>query len=305
MFLGMAILCIITYVSVRYIHTDAMQLISFFYIFLRLAQAASEASSSLTRLQLCMPGMRILYDWNLQCEKALARPKLEKKIIEQEDISIEGTNISFEFIKNKPLFTNLNFKLKSSEVFIIKGESGAGKSTLLSLILGFQPPSKGSIKINSFSTTEYTLDLHRVLAYVGPEPYIIQGTLKENLLYGLEESEEIPESSLWDALEKMELKTLVEKLPLKLNEPVHDIPQLSTGQKQRLSFARALLRKPSLLILDEATANLDSATEKRIINNLKDLFKNCTSIIVTHKGSFDDLGTYSLELDNSNSSTHI
>jgi ABC-type bacteriocin/lantibiotic exporter with double-glycine peptidase domain len=93
------------------------------------------------------------------------------------------------------------------------------------------------------------------------------------------------------------MKKLILELPLKLDEPLKDITQLSTGQKQRLSLTRALLRNPSLLILDEATANLDSITENTIIDNLKNVLKNCTSIIVTHKDSFDEVATKQIRLD--------
>jgi ATP-binding cassette subfamily B protein len=238
--------------------------------------------------------------WNLKFDEAREKITLDKKIIEDTKITLEVNNLEFEYNQNNLLFKNLNFKIQQADILVIKGESGTGKSTLLSLVLGLFLPTKGEVMINGISTRNYKIDLQQVLAYVGPEPYIIPGTVRENLLYGLENKKSITDTELWSALESMELKELVFKLPLKLNEPIHDIPQLSTGQKQRLSFARALVRKPSLLILDEATANLDSVTEKKILDNLQHLFKKCTSIIVTHKNTFDSLATHTLDLSRNN-----
>jgi ATP-binding cassette subfamily C protein len=294
-FVGVTILSLITFVSNKYIHTDPMKLVSFFYLFIRLAQTAGEASTTVSNLRLNMPAFKKLFEWNQKFSAMTSLSSRKSIEIKAKNITIEANNLTFGYEKNVPLFKDLSFSISPSDVLVIKGESGAGKSTLLSLILGLNLPQEGEVKINSYSSKFFEADLHHVLAYVGPEPYLIQGTVRENLFYGLEESS-IPESALWDALQAVELKELVEGLQFKLDEPIYDIPQLSTGQKQRLSFARALTRKPSLLILDEATANLDSITEKKIIANLDQLFKSCTTVIVTHKNSFDELATQKIKL---------
>lgn len=295
--IGVAILSLITYLSVKYFNTEAIKLVSFFYIFIRLAQAASEANATIAGLKLNVPGLRILYDWNKKMELANAQISNKKMVITDECVEIELVNVSFGYDKQKFLLKNLNFRIGPSEMLLIKGESGVGKSTLLSLILGLRIPTNGEVRINSHSSKTVLFDLHRVLAYVGPEPYLIEGTIRENLTYGLDQDIQVSDEDLWNSLHLMGLKELVESLPAKLGEFVNDVPQLSTGQRQRLSFARAVVRKPTLLILDEATANLDQATEKKIINNLKTIFQNCTSIVVTHKNSFDDVTTYQLDLN--------
>ena len=194
------------------------------------------------------------------------------------------------------MFKNINFLITKGNTLVIKGQSGTGKSTLLSLILGINIPTSGEILINDFSTSSCTINFDNILGYIGPEPYFINGTIKENLLYGLSKDRQITEMELWNALELMELKSLVMNLPNQLEESIFDIPQFSTGQKQRLSFSRAIIRRPSILILDEATANLDTATENKIIENLTPLFKNCTSVIVTHKNAFDKIATHEITL---------
>lgn len=297
MLFGIIVLSLITFVSSTYFKTDSIKLISFFYLFTRLAQTAGEASGAITRVHLSLPSFKLMYEWDLRFRATENNKAPDKITIQDREVFIEAKNLGFQFSKERNLFRNINFTVKRSDILLIKGESGAGKSTLLSLILGLYAPTEGELRLNSLSTHEHGLDLHKVLAYVGPEPYLIQGTVRENLTYGMDSQLDVSDVRLWEALEALELKELILNLPRKLDEPIHDIAQLSTGQKQRLSFARALARDPSLLILDEATANLDSVTEKKIINNLSHLFKNCTSIIVSHKSTFDEVATHTIDLN--------
>jgi ABC-type multidrug transport system fused ATPase/permease subunit len=238
-----------------------------------------------------------LYQWNERYRSLLQPDARPKKVIDAETVLIEVRDLSFAYEGRPALFEKLNFQLEKSQVLVIKGESGAGKSTLLSLILGLNSPVRGEVKINHLSSNDFSFDLHKILAYVGPEPYLIQGTVRENLLYGLPAGrQDIGDEVLWQALMLVELKELIFGLRLKLDEPINDIPQLSYGQRQRLAFARAVVRKPSVLVLDEATANLDHFTEKRMIANLRELFQSCTCIIVTHKNTFDEIATQNVLL---------
>jgi ABC-type multidrug transport system fused ATPase/permease subunit len=301
--IGVVILSLITFLSVKYIKTDPVKLVSFFYVFIRLAQAASEANGTLSSLKLNMPGLKKLFEWSVRSD-LLSQKKVNQIVsIDTKNVDIEVSGLAFNFEDQKPLFQNLNFKIAKSEMLLIKGKSGAGKSTLLSLILGLRLPTKGEVKIANHSSESYSFDFHKVLAYVGPEPYLVEGTVRENLVYGLDENIKVDDNDLWESLKIMELDDLIAALPMKLAAKVAEIPQMSTGQRQRLSFARALVRKPALLILDEATANLDAATEEKIIHNLKDFFKNCTCIVVTHKNSFDAFATYGLTLAEGSDST--
>lgn len=300
MFIGIVILSLITFMSIKFIKTDPMKLISFFYLFIRFAQSAGEASTTISNLKLNIPSLKKLYRWteNLKSiDENLTRKKVK---IDEKAIDIKLKNLSFGYEGRNSLLNDVNLSIGPSDILVIKGESGSGKSTLLSLILGLYVPTEGNVEINGLSSRTFDFDLHKVLAYVGPEPFMIQGTIRENLLYGYDSRLSIDEYVLWDALEAVELKTMVSGLKLQLNEPINDIPQLSTGQKQRLSFARALVRNPSLLILDEATANLDSQTEKKIISNLKEIFNSCTCIVVTHKNSFDAIATQKISLGGEN-----
>lgn len=292
---GVFVLCVMIFTSVNYIHTEPMKLLSFFYVFIRLAQAASETRGNYSNITLNKHGILKLFSIK---ESYLQHPQpahRESVDFDEKNLSLICDNISFKFPNSKALFSNLNFNLVPGDVLVIKGESGVGKSTLLSVILGLRTPSSGRILINNIDQNKFSLNYHDTLGYVGPEPFLIQGSIIENLMYG-QERENFDESQYWNVLKKVELDEIIRNLPGGLNEQVFDIPQFSTGQKQRLSFARALLRQPRILILDEATANLDIETEKRMIANIKHNLNECIAIIVTHKNSFDGIATQSIVL---------
>lgn len=297
LFIGVIVLSVIAFFSIRYVGTAPIKLVSFFYIFIRLAQSASEANTTISSVKFNWPGFKILYHWSMLADNATKNKITKKDVkISLDSINIQLEDVSFTYSSGRKILSHINLSIGKSEILVIRGESGAGKSTLLSLILGVNNPSAGRVLINGYDVSINELNLYQAVAYVGPEPYLVEGTIRENLMYGLDKSITVSDEIIYSALVKMELRTLIDSLPLGLGEFIYNVPQFSTGQKQRLSFARALIRQPRLLILDEATANLDSDTELKIILNLKDYFTGCTSVIVTHKNSFDIIATKHITL---------
>lgn len=295
--LGIFVVCIITFVSIKYIHTKAILLVAFFYIFMKLAQSMSEVSSGLTECALNRRNFLELYEMYLLHKQYQLKVSLKTFKKFNRDINtistIKADNLSFSYDGSLFLFKNLSFEAKIGDVLLIKGPSGVGKSTLLMLLLGLIKATEGKVFINSNLVDEFDGSLSPSIGYVGPEPYLIIGSLKDNLLFGYLKPEEVSDRELMKALEFACLDTAAFPLDLKLSEHV----SLSTGQKQRISVARAILRKPKLLILDEATANLDSDTEEKILQNLKYLIPNMITIVVSHKPSFDNIATVVLSLE--------
>lgn len=297
LFFGIIIISILSFISIGYIHTEPMKLISFFYIFIRLSQSASELSSTVSILRVNFPRLRRLFEVSKQINKLESNLVGKEKFPDCEEVTLKVVDLGFGYDKSDLLFHDLNFIVKKGNVLLIKGESGSGKSTILSILFGLNRPNFGQVFLNDYLISENDYDFQRHLAYVGPEPFLIQGTVKENLLYGYEANEVISDQQIWSALKVVELDQVIKLLSLGFEEPVADIPALSTGQKQRLSLARALLREPKLLVLDEATSNLDLETEKKIIDNLSSVFKKCAVVVVSHKNTFDDIASEKLILN--------
>jgi ABC-type bacteriocin/lantibiotic exporter with double-glycine peptidase domain len=263
-----------------------------------MSQCASEFYSVTGDIKIQMVGLRALYSWSERLNDLVLKDRtdiLPNITFKDKFLNIEAENLGFA-INNKVIFEGLNFRLNVGDVLLIKGESGAGKSTLLSLILGLKIPSVGRVTVNEVSPHLMRDVLCEKIGYVGPEPYLVAGTIRENLLYGHPIPQSISDKIIWESLDKAQLSAEVSALPFKLDEELLETTQLSTGQKQRVSIARALVRSPSILILDEATANLDPETEAKVINILSGLTVGMITIVVSHKDSFNLIATKEITL---------
>jgi ATP-binding cassette subfamily B protein AbcA/BmrA len=297
---GILIICTISFVSIRYIHTTKpIVLISFFYIFIRFTQGLSEASHNIAHFRLHFEGCKELFNLYEQLELANSKRLIQtstKAAITNpfsETVKIEVNNLSYGFPSQPLLFNHLNLSISKGEILLIKGPSGVGKSTLLMLILGFLKPTSGEILFNSSPVENTQPFLSSVIGYVGPEPYMIVGTIRENILFGLQKDNSVTDYQIIEAMKKAQLDIIKFNLDFFVAEQA----ALSTGQKQRLSIARAIIRKPKLLILDEATANLDGETEQKFTNSIKDILSEVTTIIISHKPTFDHIATTVLTLE--------
>lgn len=291
-FLGILVVCFITVIGKEFLNSDSVKLLSFYYLFIRFSQFASESYSSFSFFSLNQEGVKKLSGWlkeHSQEDKNVT--PLPENRIDPKDISfVKINNLSFGY-GERLLFRNVNVELQTGDFLLIKGHSGSGKSTFLNLLFGLLKPKCGEVLINGKS---HIPNLSEMISYVGPEPYLIPGSVKENLTYGAQTT--YSEESMYEALAKVGLTELVESFPNKLNQYLSDHAQISTGQRQRLSMARALLRKTKILILDEATSNIDQFTEEKILKILEELKNGVITIAVTHKNSFDNLATSRLVL---------
>ncbi len=298
-FIGSFVVSVITIISFKYWHTSGAQLLAFYYIFIRLAQAASDSSSVISVMKLNIPGFKILLEWHHRANTYFMTSDQAKRLEVTKsseiltDIEFKNVNFGYETVR---VLKDLSFHLKTGQIFLVKGESGSGKSTIVSLITGINKPLAGTMSFNhkdQFNIQDY----YSQIAYVGPDPYLIAGTVKENLLYGHQNPLIVQDEEIWSALQMAFMKKEIENLPQKLNQFLNEQTELSTGQKQRLSIARAFLRKPKLLILDEATANIDKDNEEKIIHNLGNLKKDKMIFVISHKPSFDLIADGNLHLE--------
>lgn len=196
---------------------------------------------------------------------------------------IEFDNVSFSYLKEIEAIRNLSFVIEKGKITAIVGQTGAGKTTIINLLMRFYDVTSGRILIDGCDIRSFTLkSLHSKIALVSQETYLFNSSFKSNLTYGLEiePSKEV----IGNVLKKSRLYDYAYKLPEQLDTLIGDRGvRLSGGEKQRLSIARAILKDPEILILDEATSSLDSETENLIQQALSELIKGKTVIVVAHR----------------------
>ncbi len=192
-------------------------------------------------------------------------------------------NIEFEYDAEQTILKNFNLCIPANQMIAIVGESGAGKSTLFSLLLRYYTPTNGDILIGDQLIENYSLySLRRQIGYIAQDSPLLSGSIRDNLLLGVESKPD--ESTISDILKLALLDEFILELPDGLDTQIGERgTKLSGGQKQRLAIARAMLRDSRILLCDEATSNLDAATEYKIQQAMNRLEENRTTLIVAHR----------------------
>ena len=195
---------------------------------------------------------------------------------------IRYQDVSFAYAGGAPALSNISFHARPGDTVALVGATGAGKSTVVNLLARLYEFSSGSIEIDGRSIRDFTLDsLREKIGIVTQESFLFNGTIRENLLLGRPEASE---AELIEATEAANARGFIDRLPNGFESVVGERGvKLSVGEKQRLSVARALLKDPPILILDEATASVDTTTERLIQQALENLMFHRTCIVIAHR----------------------
>lgn len=208
----------------------------------------------------------------------------DKKIHNWEKLKgdVEFRNITFLYKDNEPILENFNLNVKAGETVALVGETGGGKSTIVNLACRFYEPTSGVVLIDGIDYKKRSQSwLHHNLGYVLQTPHLFSGTIMENISYGRPEA---PFGDITDAAKLVKAHEFILKLPKGYDTEVGEGGNnLSTGQKQLISFARAILKNPSIFILDEATSSIDAESEKLIQEATNTILQGRTSFIIAHR----------------------
>ena len=194
-------------------------------------------------------------------------------------------NVSFRYPNGNEVLHKVNFELERGKTYAFVGPTGGGKTTTASLISRLYDVSKGTIVLDGKDIRSYTPEERsRKIGFILQEPFLFSGTVRDNILYGNSEYKNFSNEQLSQAISKAGLEGLLERFDQGLNTKVQTSGDgISLGQKQLIAFIRAVIRQPELLILDEATANIDTVTEQLLDEILRKLPQSTTRVIIAHR----------------------
>jgi ABC-type multidrug transport system fused ATPase/permease subunit len=281
--------------SVAFILDDAVHAIAMLVLFIaagfRIAPAVLRIQHGLLQIKgnlaSAMPTLKLAEKLEIVEQKnksVFYKPPSSLFDLYNQPLPVVVTNMEFSYEEShNSFFTNFNLEIKPGSVVALVGSSGAGKTTLADLLLGILQPIKGLVMLGGQAPKVIAEACPGLIGYVPQNSFLINGTLKENVLLGLDKTKYLDEDVL-KALSLANLTTYSDNLINKLDTIIGDSgQQLSGGQIQRLGIARALITKPRLLVLDEATSALDAQTEAAISNMLVQLREKTTVIVIAHR----------------------
>jgi ABC-type multidrug transport system fused ATPase/permease subunit len=287
--IGIFLLAFLVVIHSRFGTSSGAEFMSMIYLLVRVVQLLNGLSSSLGLANTLSPFLKEAATYLEQAvpptRKALEKSRrpidAERPVAPARTLALEDVTFGFA-ASNRLVIDGLSCRIEAGTQFGIVGPSGIGKSTLLALLMGVFKPSSGRIRIGDTDVADYLGERTFELAYVGAEANLFEGTLRQNMEYGLYRP--VTEQDYAEAFRAARIDGLVSRFKDGIDHVIKDQgTSFSAGERQRLALARALLRKPSLLVLDEFTANLDADTEREIVETIAGLHGRCTTIIVSHK----------------------
>jgi len=210
---------------------------------------------------------------------------VKEQSTDSSDSLLEFRNVHFAYPGGNEILHNINFKMERGKTYALVGPTGGGKTTTASIIARLYDPTQGTVFLNGKDIRSYEPEERtQKIGFILQEPFLFTGTVKENILYGNEIYKDYSNEQLEEALKNANLESLLAIFENGLETKVLSSgDSISLGQKQLIAFMRAVLRNPEILILDEATANIDTITEQLLSDILKRLPETTTRVIIAHR----------------------
>jgi ATP-binding cassette, subfamily B, bacterial PglK len=244
---------------------------------------------SLSRLLSTLNGVRSASVSLRKIQDELHQPTTHEDGVSQAPLAferqIEFCSVSFSYgAADVPALDAVTVRVLFGSSLGIVGSSGAGKTTLVDLLLGLLEPTDGTIEVDGVALDRANmLAWRRIIGYVPQDVFMLDGSIRDNVVFG-GRGLAVDDDEVWSALEQAQLATFVRSLPAGLDTMIGERgARMSGGQRQRIGIARALYRRPSLLVLDEATSSLDLVTEAAIAETLESLDRSSTKVIIAHR----------------------
>lgn len=273
----------VVYAGVTIFGLDAAAILLLLYVFGRLVPRAGVLQQLLHQITHSLPALRATVN-DLRVYEAAAEPELDDAAPPLPlNVELGFERVAFSYVDGQRVLDGVTFRIPARQVTVIAGHSGAGKTTIADLVLGLLAPSGGSIRVDGRELSSATARLWRLsVAYVPQEAVLFNDTVRNNLLWAVPDA---AEDELRSALTAAQAE-FVNAMPHGLDTVVGERGAwLSGGERQRLAIARALLRKPNLLVLDEPTSSLDGENERRILEVVSSLRASVTVLVISHRES--------------------
>ena len=259
------------------------QLSIYFVAAVRMIPSINRMSLNLQTIKYGISSVDLLFEEFKRFENENKISTEKNKTLELNN-NIELKNISFSYNNQKSILKNINLKIKKGSMIGIVGQTGEGKSTLVNILIGLLKPNSGSIILDNVLFKENLYDSKNFIGYVPQDTFLLDGTIKQNIIFTLEQEFKYDEKNFNRAIRLSKLEKFVQSLPNNLNTHIGEGgSKLSGGQQQRVSIARALYRDPKILIFDESTSSLDLETERQIVEDISRMKVNKTIILISHR----------------------
>lgn len=243
------------------------------------SQPLTTFAQSMTQIQQASAASKRVFEL-LEADE-MTDESAKTKVLSDVKGNVEFRNVKFGYVPEKTIIHDFSAKLKSGQKVAIVGPTGAGKTTMVNLLMRFYDIDSGDILIDGVSTKDMKREsVHDLFDMILQDTWLFDGTIRENLVYN---KEGVTDDELDEACRAVGLKHFIETLPEGYNTILNDALNLSEGQKQQFTIARAIIKDAPLLILDEATSSVDTRTELVIQKAMDDLTKGRTSFVIAHR----------------------